>query len=664
MAILNQIFKKYGLFIINDIEIDFQISNIKAIELLNLIKEIYPVIHTNSKLTFGNMSKKFLTEKEIDMLIDEKKQSGEHFDIIGEIGVNIFNETKKCDQFLKYTKLADNVNNLIKKNVDELQFVFDLLNLNCNNKIILMFITNGDFDFFLKEKDHYFLKIQKLLNIDSLLIYKSKKKMFRGLVLEKLVKNYRKKSEKDFKNILNKKFHNIIEKSLNIRKYEKVSFKLDKIAKKLRSIKRYLYNYLIKNKTFQNICSKIMDSISEGIENISLNEFEKIKKEYFNKFLPQTNINIKKMYHIIFNDKYKDEKDKIIKKYNNIKAVNDLDELKIEKKKNILNIIILFVDDINNFLINNIPKINQYIGNGKIDNSFPIYYYFPDTVDDKTPNNIVNFESILKIQFKQFKDMESTDKNISKILEGIKDTFTNSIKIEMFYKFIIKEYNNLFKKTIYSDEINRKTEKNEILFMKISQDLQFYQTFNYDGKITLKEKTKILINNITNNGNISELVDGFINESNLLNEIRETLIEFEERITKKKESNNILKNTTNNNNKINYNTNINNNNELNFNIDEVQLKKNNILSEQIEECEKYFEKIKENLGENNDKEKLEKSEQYKEKKIKFDNFLILTEEIKKNIITNLKNEIPLIIYMTIQNSIKQYFEIVFNRSNI
>ena len=70
--------------------------------------------------------------------------------------------------------------------------------------------------------------------------------------------------------------------------------------------------------------------------------------------------------------------------------------------------------------------------------------------------------------------------------------------------------------------------------MKINQDIQFFQNFNVDSKSALKSKTKSDLNNIIKNEKILNLISGFVNESKILIEIKNALIEFEEKINEKK----------------------------------------------------------------------------------------------------------------------------------
>ena len=177
---LNSIFGQYDLFTIDSIQMDFQILNIKSIDLLQFLEEIYPGIHNNSKISIGN----FHSINDLNELKKSMENSIERFDIIGEIGVNVWNETNKNDQLIKYAKLIYNINYLIKNNANELQYVLDLLNLKSNNKILLMFISNSEHEIFSKKEK---------ISVDCLLIYRTKNMMFKLSFLKNWFKKYEEK---------------------------------------------------------------------------------------------------------------------------------------------------------------------------------------------------------------------------------------------------------------------------------------------------------------------------------------------------------------------------------------------------------------------------------------------------------------------------------------
>ena len=171
---INTIFEKYNLFIIDKIQMDFIIINLKISELIELLISLYPGIHPNSKISL-DINREFITLEDLNKLKDEMKEKEDKIDIIGEVGINIFNEKEKCCQLLKYAKLFHNINVLIKKNAKEIKYILDLLKLNSNNKKLLLFITNGQYSSFINIKNNNFLTIQKKLNVDSLLIFRKKK---------------------------------------------------------------------------------------------------------------------------------------------------------------------------------------------------------------------------------------------------------------------------------------------------------------------------------------------------------------------------------------------------------------------------------------------------------------------------------------------------------
>ena len=241
------------------------------------------------------------------------------------------------------------------------------------------------------------------------------------------------------------------------------------------------------------------------------------------------------------------------------------------------------------------------------------------------------------------------------------DEYIDIIKNEMFYISLIRGYRELFYQSIYSDEIEDDY-KNKLLFMKISQDIQFYQNFDFDGNITLNEAKKNNYNNIINREDIKKLVDKFIDETKMINEINDILFEFEEQINQKsnaiKKNKEYKQNINDNDGKENVENKINtcNNNKVNQPVDskenksEIITKKNIYLDseEKIKECEKILE---------------EKKKESKTRKSNNSDFLVLTELIRENIINKIKNQIPYIIYMIFQDNIVQYYEENFIKLN-
>ena len=303
---LNSIFGQYDLFTIDSIQMDFQILNIKSIDLLQFLEEIYPGIHNNSKISIGN----FHSINDLNELKKSMENSIERFDIIGEIGVNVWNETNKNDQLIKYAKLIYNINYLIKNNANELQYVLDLLNLKSNNKILLMFVSNSEHEIFSKKEK---------FGVDTLLIYRNKNMMFKISFLENWFKKYEKKGNTNFNKSFLDQFKDIINQPLKSKNYEKVAFKLGEIEKKLKNIKKDLYNYLIKQDNFIEICKGINNSFKSEYKYISFEKFKEIKSKYFNEIIPDSEVILKNNIYIISNQNYEIIKKSFTEKYGNKK---------------------------------------------------------------------------------------------------------------------------------------------------------------------------------------------------------------------------------------------------------------------------------------------------------------------------------------------------------
>ena len=122
-------------------------------------------------------------------------------------------------------------------------------------------MTDGLYSSFINIKNNNFLEIQKNLNIDSLLVFRDKRDLFRTRLLEKLVKKYKKGENNNFNKDLDKKYEELIKHLFISNNYEKVVKQLSKVEKKIEYIKNDLYKYLIKINDFKELCYEIMKSI-------------------------------------------------------------------------------------------------------------------------------------------------------------------------------------------------------------------------------------------------------------------------------------------------------------------------------------------------------------------------------------------------------------------
>ena len=349
-------------------------------------------------------------------------------------------------------------------------------------------------------------------------------------------------------------------------------------------------------------------------------------------------------------------------------------------------------------------------------NKFHKIYFYIDDENDKI--KLEPFKLILNLNFDYICDKNHYDKIIEKIeKDEYKDELYKKYIIylneEKIYKVIIDQYINLFDKSIYGKK--KESSKNEQLLNKINQDIQFFQNFEINNNITLNTETKTAINNLFNEEIIKKIINEFIDQKNILNEIEDILLNFENEIQEKIKANknqldsNVInnkdKNEGNNKNKeknkkenisegnnennekdIEKINNINNNENLIENIDENAGKN---LDENLEESsdEKEIENLSikntNNTNDQNDEnnnvinenasksyqeikecEKLleEKREGAKIEKIKSENnekFMILIGNIKEKLKKIFTNDILLVIYIILQKSIIDKLEHLF-----
>ena len=693
---INSIFKENSkLYTLDKIQLDFIILNLKIADLIEFLIENYSIIHSNSKLGFAFKNKKFFTLEDLNSLKKDNKFCEERIDIIGESGVNIFNEKEKCSQLLKYSKLIHNINYLIKENnTEDLINLLDLLYLNSNNKKLILFITNGTHSNFVNSQNNKFLQLQKKLSVDSLLIYRNKKLLYRTIFLDKLIKKFKKEGKKIFDDNNEKQFKKIIKESLESPYYEKVVKKLSKIEKKIKYIKTGLFDYFSKKNIFIELCNDVMYIIKDKyIKPLSKDNIEMLKNKLdknndFKEFKEINEANsetVDKKIYIINTEKNMEEKvEKIINRFkennkNNIKfELSNNFNILYEKKSNIFKIIILFVNEsfFNNF--NNYVKINNLKNELQINIFNPIILYIKNKEMETSFNK---HKDLLGLNFNCINEDNQLQNVIDDIINNkynidLYQKFNDIIKEEKYYKYIINRYINIFNKTIFGFK-KEKYEKYEKIFIKISQDLQFLQNFDFDYKNIIDDETKNKIIDIIKNKDIETLIDNFLGEKKILEEINKALIEFEEDIEeiKKAKNGNKIENDAKSidlvNNNINENIsdkiseNMNNENKIEFipnnnesidknKIEEKSNNESNIeendlaqLELEISECEKI-------LNDSDSKQKIETKigkEEQKEYK-----YLILNALIKENMVKIIKNEILIVVYVVLQKSIIHQFE--------
>ena len=673
---VNSIFKGNNkLYILDKIQFDFIILNLKIANLIEFLIDNYSIIHSNSKLVFAFKDNKFFSLEDLNSLKADEKISQERIDIIGESGVNIFNEEEKCSQLLKYSKLIHNINYLIRENrTEDLLNLLDLLYLNSKNKKLILCITNGTHSNFINIKNNKFLQLQEKLSVNGLLIYRNKKSLFRTIFLEKLIKKVKKEGKKLFDDDNQKKFEKIIKESLESPYYEKVVKKLSKIEKKIKYIKTNLFNYFIKQNIFIELCNDIMYIIkAHHIKKFSDDNIEKLKNKLneskeFKEFHEANNETINKKIYIINQDnKMSNTVEEIINLFNQknmgCNASNDLNILD-EKKSDIYKIIILFVND---YFFKNLVNYNKFYtlkNNLLITKLNPIIFFINN--NKKMEENFNKFNAIFELDFNYVYNDNQLQNLINNIINNeykidLFQKHKDLIKEEKYYKYIVNRYINIFNKTIFGFK-KEKYEKYEKIFIKISQDIQFLQNFNVDNKNILDEEIKNNIIDIINNEKIKKLINNFLDETKILNEIDDALTEFEEDIEEIKKSKNEKNIEKNENIDNNVNNNINDNkNEIIPNINnpiekneikEISYNENESEEYNISQLESEINECENIIGKKDSKETIKP----KKEEIKVFKYLILSELIRKNIIEIIKNEIPIVVYVLLQKSIIHQFE--------
>ena len=170
---LNNIFSKNELDKIPDIQIDFIISDLRIIDLINMLIYLYPnIIYLNNLKE--KPCKKGMDLNQLNNLRTKYKKSHKRIDIFGEIGVNIFTEDEKITQQIKYNILCNNLKKLIeKKHTNDAEKIFEQLKMKKDNEKLILFLTNGEYSKIYNKnfKNEKIIRIQNENNINSLIIY-------------------------------------------------------------------------------------------------------------------------------------------------------------------------------------------------------------------------------------------------------------------------------------------------------------------------------------------------------------------------------------------------------------------------------------------------------------------------------------------------------------
>ena len=449
-----------------------------------------------------------------------------------------------------------------------------------------------------------------------------------------------------------------IQKSFKSKNYKKIVKKLSEIQHKIKDIKSELFQKTIKNFEVMNKINDIIKyiKVNEGAD-IDISEFNKIKNNKLKKVFDSSKIILKTKYYVLYDNYSESNKKKnaliksLIEKDIPYKEGKDIDILN-ENKTDIYKIIIIFAFN-EDFAYNNIQKFV------KLKNNFQIIKYDKIICCLKNKNITSPFDEIsllLKINFIYIYDTE--EEKFNKMKENIENNnfkdnifynkFIYLIEHEIVYKFLINQYISLFNKSIYSEE--KQYNKNQMLLVKISQDIQFLSSFKLNEDLLLSQETKNELEKLMKDECITEFLENFVNNLEIIGELENTFSEFEEEIEEKIKNNENAKNKENKNFNQNGKGTDNNISNLSPKVKKViNLINNNTTSnsEKINECEQL-------LSEKNNRNLFQK-------KMKKDNlkFQVFLSQIKDNILKRTKSDAYIVFYSILQKSIIHEFQKIF-----
>ena len=530
--VINKIFRKYQLEEIEDIELDFEIVNLKIRDFIDILIYLFP-----NYINLGNLKMKpFEKNMDFNELLEMKekyKESLECIDIFGEIGVNVITEDEKIDQLIKYMKLFYNINYLVNNNKSEADFILNTFNLsNCDNRAIL-FISNGDYENFyernLNEKTK-FIKAQNIFQVNSLLVYiKDNNYSRENEIIDYLIFNnnsndnssnsiqkiiYQNK-KKFIDNLVKQKQKNIKQNTIN-HNFRKFSYQLCDIERRINYIGKEYSKFLKKNKnlgtfhfnSFVDLFNENKTMIIENIElptekilYLELPGLDKIVTDlnriniiilHYSK-MNMSNI-IKSLQQKISNSNVFDfqYENKLVNK--NSKLFSSINSEYRELTKNNKNCINIFIFEFNDkFFLHLLIELCDNLKVNFLSYLFIIYH-----------NNTENIPISYFFQFHQNhiyfcsysnEIFQEITEKLQKLLIQMKKNYSLYLINRVKYNKIINEYNKSYKYEILDDIEGKKSLnlKNNIeqykalFFEKIKQDLSFYLT------LSLKEKNNIQI---------------------------------------------------------------------------------------------------------------------------------------------------------------------------
>ena len=576
---LNDIFKKNNLKEINDCQIDFQIINLRIYDLLNLIIYLFP---NCMKLDF---LKKTPFQKEMDIqklkqLKEQYKNSNKRIDVFGEIAVNLFNEDEKINQLKKYRRLFYNLNYLSKNKIDEQKLILENFNFEKNNPKLILFITNGEYENFynkIREKNK-FTFAQDKFNINSLVIYLNNNfNLKEKNIIDNLIIHYSKNSlslkgkELFMEQLIQEKQKKIEQSNLNL-KFKNIILKLNQIERKVKSIEKEFSTFIREKKmnskyfnflqSFNFYKYDLIQNFQSNLElfnSIKLNEENKINSKF-------SKINIVLLHNKELNV------DTFLKIKGNNKDYNFFPlfythELEFTKemfyKKNNECFSQLIKSLKNNFTI----LIFQYSNDKLVYNIWHLYKelydklkinYLNHLILIKNKNNEDIIESMLQLQSNHIHKLilnDDIETQIINKINSIKPKLEDNYKIfcleKAKYFYILKLYKKFHKYTIFESNISKKkhdflnviNEQQNLFFKKMNQDLLFYTT------LSIKKNSEILIpspliQELIKIFDNNEIIDEFIKENSLINEIKIIINNIIYNIEEKSKTNNFDYNLT------------------------------------------------------------------------------------------------------------------------
>ena len=470
---------------LNEIELDFLVNNMDS-KLLE--KSIYYLSKNILLCNFkGNIYE--INGKKPISDIKFKLEKGQLYDVLGEIGLNALDDEHKIEQFIKYKKLLNYLNEYKNDTKYNLNNFLSKTGFKKNNEKIIFFISDSKYTNIKNIKESKLYKEMKNSNVNFVLLY-----LNTGLNEQVILSDFLSKNEKSSKdNILCEQFKISNKDYIRSEKFRKSCYILNDLLGGLNEIKKKFYD-------------KYKPNLYNGIESFSYiffdNDIE--LKKIFKVYLKYIKLPIEDIYKINKSKKveiitiylksgllWEDNiTDKLMKMDINTKIIiinndeniikNSVDDIRKNHKMDNIYLIVC------NYKLLDYYKMNQFIIELIIGLNMNIAHYI--FLLNHKQNEVANFYETLNFNIIKSNENDLTEL-INKTLNKIKlysNDLENIYKEKKYYDKYIEVYIKLTKNKILKSS---KDDKADFL-VKINEAINFMSYLEFKEEMYFKVDEK------------------------------------------------------------------------------------------------------------------------------------------------------------------------------